>query len=158
MNCDSSTSHWKPWRWVRVNLIFTIRDICINSKLNLFTGKSRSMLLKISILPWNNSQIITKTVPINTRIVTGYAMKRGIPFFVWWNVNGNWDNHMIQISQWKESHCRTNTSVRKLIQKSRAVRVIVKNPTRKTKHLSKVIWDRNIIAEFTWSISSTRVG
>ena len=25
-------------------------------------------------------------------------MKRDITFLVWWKVNDNWDNHMIQIS------------------------------------------------------------
>ena len=26
-------------------------------------------------------------------------------------VNGNWDNNMIRISHWRESHCESNTSV-----------------------------------------------
>ena len=65
------------------------------------------------ILPWNISQMITKTVPISTRIVISYAMKRAIPLWIWWKVNGNWDNNMIRISQWRESLCRTNTSVRR---------------------------------------------
>ena len=44
------------------------------------------------------------------------------------------------------------------IQKSRTVRVTVRSRSRKVNHLSKVIWDRKIIAEFTRSISSTRIG
>ena len=32
------------------------------------------------------------------------------------------------------------------------------DPSRKVNHLSKVIWDRKIITEFTRSISSTRIG
>ena len=46
-----------------------------------------------------------------------------------------------RISQWRESHCRTNTSVRrnKDIQKSRTVRVTVRDPSRKVKYLSKVV-------------------
>ena len=53
---------------------------------------------------------------------------------------------MIGISQWRESHCRTNTSVRrkKEIQKSRTVRITVRDASRKVSHLSKVIWDRKI--------------
>ena len=47
-----------------------------------------------------------KTIPISTRIVIRYAIKR-------WEVNGNWDNNIISISQCRESHCRTNTSVRR---------------------------------------------
>ena len=101
-----------------------------------------------------------KSIPISARIVISYAMKRGIPFWVNWKVNGNLDNHMTRISQWRESHCRTNTSVRrkKYIQNTRTVRIIVRDPSRKVNHLSKVIWDRKIITEFTRSISSTRIG
>ena len=48
---------------------------------------------------------------------------------------------MIGISQWMQSHCKTNTSVRrkKEIQESRTVRLAVKDASRKNNHLSKVI-------------------
>ena len=49
MNYGSSTSSWKPWRWVRIDLILTMRDICINSNLNSLTKcttSSRSTELK----------------------------------------------------------------------------------------------------------------
>ena len=68
-----------------------------------FTSSSRNTVFK-DILPWNISQMVMKTIPISTRIVISYAMKRGILFWVYWKVNGNWDNNMIRISQWKESH------------------------------------------------------
>ena len=115
MNYGSSTSSWKPWRWVRVDLIFSMRDIYINSNLNpltKFTSSSRSSKLK-DILPWNISQMIMKTILITMRIVISYAIKRGISLWIWWKVNGNWDNNMIRISQWKGSHCITNTSIRR---------------------------------------------
>ena len=82
MNCGSSTSSWKPWRWMRLDLIFSLKDTDINSNLNpliKFTSDNRSTNLK-DILPWNISQMIAKTIPIRTRIVISYAMKRGIPF------------------------------------------------------------------------------
>ena len=62
--------------------------------------------------------------------------------------------------QWRESHCRTNSSIigMREIQKSRTVRITVWDTSRKVNHLSKVIWDRKIITEFTRSISSTRIG
>ena len=86
--------------------------------------------------------------------------KTGHPVVNWWKVNGNWENSMIRISQWRESRCRTNTSVRrkKEIQKSRTMRITFWNPSRKVGHLGKVIWDRKIRTEFTWSISCTRIG
>ena len=67
---------------------------------------------------------------------------------------------MIRIFQWKESHCRTNSSVRikKEIQKGTTMRITVWNPSRKVNHLGKVISDRKVITEFTRSISSTRIG
>ena len=40
------------------------------------------------------------------------------------------------------------------IQKSRTVKVTVKDPSRKVKHTSKIIWDRKILTEFARSISS----
>ena len=115
MNYGSSTRSWKPYRWMRLDLIFSMRDIYINSNLNpssKFTSSSRSTKIK-DILPRNISQIIKKIIPISTRIVISYAMKWDIPLWIWWKVNGNWDYKMIRISQWRESHCRTNTSVRR---------------------------------------------
>ena len=73
----SSKSCWTSWRWVRFDLILTMRDMYINSNLNpltKFTSSSRSTEFK-DILPWNISQMITKTIPISTRIVINYAMK-----------------------------------------------------------------------------------
>ena len=80
VNYGSSTSSRKPWRWMRLDLIFSMKDIYINSNLNpltKFTSSSRSTKLK-DALPWNISQIITKTIPISTSIVISYVMKRGI--------------------------------------------------------------------------------
>ena len=71
MNYGSSTSSWKPWRWVKLDLIFTMRDIYINSNLNTltkFTSSSRSTEFN-DILPRKISEMITKTIPISTRIV-----------------------------------------------------------------------------------------
>ena len=106
---SSCTSCWKPQRWMKLDLILVMRDIYINSNLNPHTkliSSSRSTEVK-DILPWNISQIITKTVPISTWIVMGYSMKQGILLWVCWKVSGNWDKNMIRISQWRESHCRT---------------------------------------------------
>ena len=52
MNYGSSTNHWKPWRWVTLDLIFTMRDIFINSNLNSLTkftnSSTETPILKIS--------------------------------------------------------------------------------------------------------------
>ena len=143
MNYGSSTSNWKPWRRIRLDLVFSMRDIYINSNLNpltKFTSSSRSTKVK-DILPWNISQMITKIIPISTRIAISYAMKWGIPLWISSKVIGNWDNNMIRISQSRKSYCRTNTNVRrkKQIQKSRTMRITVWDPSRKVNHLSKVI-------------------
>ena len=66
--------------------------------LTKFTSSSRSTKFK-DILPWNISEMISNTTLINTRKVISYAMRQGIPFWVYWKVNGNWDNNMIRASQ-----------------------------------------------------------
>ena len=119
MNYDSSRSSWKPWWWVRLDLIFPMRDIYINSNLNTeFTKNSRSTKFKY-IHPWNISQRITRNIPISTRIVISYAIKWDISLGIWWKVNGNWDN-MIRSSQWRQLHCSTNTSVEERKKNKRA--------------------------------------
>ena len=123
VNYGSSTSSWKPWWWVRFELIFPMRDICINSSLNTeFTKSSRSTKFKY-ILPWNISQMITKNVPISKRIVISYSIKWRIPLWSQWKLRHN----MIRSSQWRQSHCRTNTSIRrkKKIQKSRTMIITI---------------------------------
>ena len=58
VNYGSSTSCRKPWRWVRLELILTMREMYINSNLNPLTKffrRSRSTELK-DILTWNMSQ------------------------------------------------------------------------------------------------------
>ena len=104
--------------------------------------------------------MIIMTVQISTKIVISYAMKWGILLWIWWKVNGNWDSNMTRISQWRESNCKTNTGIRRIkyIQNSRIVRTTVWNPSKKVNYLSKVIWERKILIEFTRSISSTRIG
>ena len=59
-----------------------MRDIYINSKLNQlveFINSSRRTQFK-DILPWNISQMITKTIPISTRIVIAMQWNRASHF------------------------------------------------------------------------------
>ena len=132
--------------------------LSVNHTTNSSSSSSSSSTEFKDTLPWNISQMTTKTIPISTRIVISHVVKWNILFWVYWKVNRSWDN--IRISQCRESHCRTNTSVRrkKEIHKCRTVRVTGRDPIRKVNYLSKVVWDRKIITEFTRSISSTRIG
>ena len=104
--------------------------------------------LSLKISSHGASQMITKTIPISSRIVKSYAMKCGISFWLWWKVNGNWKKNMISISQWMESYCKTNTRVgrKKEIQMNRTVKVTVRNPTRKV----KVTWDLSRVHQVYW--------
>ena len=99
---SSSTSNWKPLRWARIDLLFMIYTSIPTWTHSQNSLSRRSTEFK-DILPQNISQMITKTIPISTRIVISYAMKQGIPFWVWWKVNGNWDNNMIRIYKWRET-------------------------------------------------------
>ena len=89
MDYGSSTNSWKRWRWVKLDLILSMRDICINSKLNPLTKAEEQHLFTCSIstefkdiLAWNISQMNAKTVPIITTIVISNVMKRGIPLWI----------------------------------------------------------------------------
>ena len=56
MNYGCSTRSWKPWRWMRLDLIFSMRDIHINSNPNpliKFTSSSSRTTEFKDILPWN---------------------------------------------------------------------------------------------------------
>ena len=88
------------------------------------------------------TEMITKTILTITRIVIGYTMKKGIPFWVWQTVNENWNN-IIKISQERESHCTTNTSIKRnnSIQKSR-------NESQSGIQVGKfIIWVRSFVIE-----------
>ena len=107
---------WKPRRWVKFDLMLTIKDIYINTNLNpltKFTSSSSSRSSEFrNILQWNISKMITKTVPISTRMVLTYVMKPSIPLWIWWK------SMVTETTTWSEfsngeSHCRTNTSIRR---------------------------------------------
>ena len=58
--------------------MLSMRDIYNNSNLNpptKFTSSSWRTKFK-EILPWNISQMITKTIPLRTRVIISYAMKQ----------------------------------------------------------------------------------
>ena len=70
MTYGSNTSCWKSLRWMKVDLIFTVGNICINFNLlpfMKFGSSSRSFKLKDS-LSWNCFDMVTKTIPISKRI------------------------------------------------------------------------------------------
>ena len=89
---------------MRLDLIFSMRDIYINSNLNPLTKFTSSRSTKFKdILPWNISQMITKTIPISTKIVISYASHCEL-------VGKSMD--MIRISQCRESLTRLISSTR----------------------------------------------
>ena len=130
MNYCSSRSSWKPWWWVRLDLIFPMRYIYINSNLNTeFTKSSRSTKFKL-VLPRNVSQIITKNVSISTRIVISYAIKRDIPLRIWWKVIGNWYKTWSQVpDEWK------------VIVKQEVSEETKKKKTQKSRTMIITVWD-----------------
>ena len=79
---------------MRLDLIFRMRDMFqfINSPIHKFESNKRSIQIK-DTLPWYMSWIITKTIPINRRIIKSNAMKRSNPFRVEQNVKGNQANN-----------------------------------------------------------------
>ena len=79
---------------MRLDLIFRMRDMFqfINRPTHKFESKKRSIQIK-DTLSWYISPIITKTIPINRRIIKSNAMKRSNPFRVEQKVKGNQGNN-----------------------------------------------------------------
>ena len=92
MSYGSSILHLEWW-------IYTSIPTWIHSRLSS-TNKSS----EFKDIIWCTSLMIMKTIPIHTRIVVNWTMKSGIPLWVWKKVNGNWDNNMTRISQWRKLH------------------------------------------------------
>ena len=72
-----STACWKPWQCMRLDVIFTMRDI-YSSNLDSLTKFSTSSWSTQDILPWIIFQMILTTITISTRITISCAMKRSI--------------------------------------------------------------------------------
>ena len=72
-------------------------------QLTKFSFSSKNTLFK-AVFPWNISQMITKTVPISTRITISCAVKRCIHFWLWKKKKENGENSMIKISQRRKVH------------------------------------------------------
>ena len=99
VSCSSSLSSCKPWRWVKLDLIFTMRDICINiifNPLKKFSSSRRSTEFKDLVH--------------STREYSKVSRRK---FWVWKKINGNWDNNIFRISQWRESHGRASTKAKR---------------------------------------------
>ena len=87
MNYGSTTSSWKPWTWVSLDLIFPIRNITyidfnLNTPITLTSSNTGTKFR--DILQRNISQMITKTTSISTRTVISSKMKPGIPFWIFY--------------------------------------------------------------------------
>ena len=112
MTYDSSTSSWKGWRWVRLDLILTMR-VTYNSNLNPLTkSTSSSRSTEFRYPPMEHLPNDLEDHPIQHKIRHKLYNETEHLLWIWWKVNGNWYNNMITISQWRESHCRTNTKER----------------------------------------------
>ena len=140
----------KTMERMRFDLILVIRDKYINFDLNpltKFTSSNKSTEFQI---PSHGASLKWSWRPSQSAQGLSYAIKWGILFWVYWKINGDWNNNMIRISQWRESRCRTNTCIKrkKEVQNNRTVRVTVQDPSRNV-HLSKIIWDIKIITKFT---------
>ena len=102
-----------------------MRDIYINSNLNTeFTKSSRSSKFKY-ILPWNISQ--HKECPNQHKNSHKLFNKMGHPVANLMESQWKLRYNMIRSSQWRQSHCRTNASIRrkKKIQKSRTMIITI---------------------------------
>ena len=100
--------------------------------------------------------MITKTIPINTRISKAVRWKGAYPF--------DFDEKSIEIETTYQNYpkggscCRTTRGRRKrIMQKNKTIRTTVRDTRKKVNHLCKVVLERKITADFTTSISSIRI-
>ena len=135
----SSTSSWKPWRRMSLDLIFTMRDRYINSNLDpltKFSTSSKNNKFKDN-LPWNISQMIKKIVPISTRMVTRWAMKRGIPF------EFGRKSMETETTTWSDFFNGGKATVEQiLVSEEKKSKKAVSDPSRDVNQLSRVVWGR----------------
>ena len=77
INYGSSATSRKLWRWVSLDLIFTMRDIY--TSIQIWTHSQNSLAaaetLGLKICSHGTSQIITNTVSMSKGIVISYATK-----------------------------------------------------------------------------------
>ena len=122
-----------------------------------FTGSSKRTEFK-DILPWITCKMITTNVPISPRIVMNYAMKRDICC----EDDGMWMETETTLSEFLNGGKAFVEEILASQKRNKSKRAwhweSVWNPSRKGNYLSKVVWNRNIITEFTRSISSTSIG
>ena len=160
MNHSSSTSKWKPQRWVRFDLMLMMKDIyiVINSNLSPLTKftSSRSTEFKENgtspMEHLSNDHLEHHNQHENSH---NLCIEIGHPVLSLQEINGKSQNGTIRISQWRERHCRTNTSIRRnKSNRAGVLRVTVRDPSMKIKHLKSFVSS----PEFTRSTSSTRIG
>ena len=98
--------------------------------------------------------MVTKTVPISRRMVISNAMKQDISLWIWWKVNGNWDNYMGRISNGGKVIVEQIVASLEWEKSKRAGLWESQSGIRVGK---LTIWVRSFITEFTRPISSTRI-
>ena len=127
MNYGSSISSWKLWWWMRLDLVLPMRDIYIS--IPTWTQNSLRAAEETSL---NISSHVTlssdhKECPNQHKNSQNLFNKMGHPVVNLMESQWKLKHNMIRCSQWRQSHCRTNTSIRrkKKIQKSRTMIITV---------------------------------
>ena len=100
----SSTISWKPWWWVRFDLIFTMRDIHQlqpGPTHEIQCQQQKDWVLKIST--HKTSPNHQEDHPNQLNNSNNLCLEKGYPFWVWRKEYGIWENTLIRISQWREA-------------------------------------------------------
>ena len=115
---------------------------------------SRSTEFK-DILPWYISQNITKIIPINTRVVIRYAIRRSIPLWVLQKVNGNQDNILIRISKWRKGIVELILAPEEINKCKRAGHLRSKNYKKSLPAL--LVVSEQVIQSLWWTLKSPNI-
>ena len=119
----SSTSSWKPWRWVKLDLIFRMRGYTHQFQTGP-THKTQYKQQKRQAKRYSSTEHLSNDHndrPNQHENSHKLYDEKGIAFPDWSGVNENRDNKMIRTAQRRESHGIKNTSDR--INKSERARL-----------------------------------
>ena len=112
MSYDSSTSSLKPWKWLRLDLTLTMRDMYIDSNLDHSQNlPAEAEAPSLKIFSHRTSSNYHEDCPNQHQ--NSHKLCDDTEHAVVDLMESQWKLRQQHDQKWRESHCRTNTSVRR---------------------------------------------
>ena len=94
---STNGSNWKPWRWVRLDLIRSMRDIYTSISTWIHSQNSMAVAEALSLKISSHGKSVKWSGRSYQSAWEHNAMKQGISLRISWKVNENWANNMIRM-------------------------------------------------------------